>query len=223
MDDAKRQAARAALAELPETGTLGLGTGSTAKLFIEELGAVVRAGRRYKGVPTSAASREQARGLGIELLGDDGPWVIDVAVDGADEVDDALNLIKGGGAAHTREKIINYAAKRNIIIVDASKRSRRLGEKWPVPLEVLPFAHLQTARLLAAHGKPVLRVRGDVPVRTDAGNLVYDLATGPIADPAALDRALHDVPGVVETGLFVQRADVVLVADGANVTRLARA
>jgi ribose 5-phosphate isomerase A len=222
MEDAKRQAARAAVAELPETGTIGLGTGSTAKLFIEEVGLLVRGGRKYRGVPTSNASREQARGLGIDLFGDDGPWEIDVTIDGADEVDDALNLIKGGGAAHTREKIVNYASKRNVIIVDGSKRSFRLGEKWPVPLEVLPFAHLQTARLLGAFGKPVLRVTKGAPVRTDAGNFVYDLATGPIDDPAKLDRALHAVPGVVETGLFVGRADVVLVADGGGVTRLAR-
>lgn len=222
MSDAKLLAARAALAELPEHGTIGLGSGSTAKLFIDEVGALVKRGRRLVGVPTSDASRRQAESLGIPLLADEGPWTIDVTVDGADEVSAALDLIKGGGAAHTREKIINHASRRNVIIVDASKLSDRLGEKWPVPLEVLPFGRLATARALEALGRPVLREKDGAPVRTDAGNLVYDLHAGAIDDPAALDRALRDIPGVVETGLFVRRADVVLVAGTTDVRRLAR-
>ncbi len=219
--DPKLAAALAALAELPEAGVVGLGTGSTAKLFIDELAKLVAAGRDLVGVPTSRASREQAEALGIRLLDDDGPWSIDVTVDGADEVDAALHLIKGGGAAHAREKIVNFASRRNVIVVDPSKLSRRLGEKWPIPIEVLPFGHASTARALAAHGSPNLRRRDGVPVRTDAGNLVYDLRTGEIDDPAALEVLLRSVPGVVETGLFVARADVVLVG-GATVRRLAR-
>ncbi len=225
IDDAKRAAARAALAELPERGTVGLGSGSTAKLFIDEVGALVRAGRKLVGVPTSEGSRRQAEALGIPLTADDGPWEIDVTVDGADEVDDALDLIKGGGGAQTREKMVNYASKRNVIIVDHTKMSRRLGEKWAVPLEVLRFAHLQTRRLLAQLGEPKLRPRpgGDgAPWITDAGNLVYDLAVGPIDDAAALDRRLRAVPGVVETGLFVGRADLVLIAAESGVSRRAR-
>src|SRR5512147_1145391 len=143
-DDIKRKAAHAALAELPPEGVIGIGTGSTARLFIAALGALVAGGRRYACVPTSQASRAQARALGIPLLPDDGPWDIAVTIDGADEVDDALDLIKGGGGAHTREKIVNYSSRRNVIIVDASKLSRRLGESWPVPVEVLPFAYLAT-------------------------------------------------------------------------------
>src|SRR5271154_5001913 len=112
-DEAKLEAARAALAELPEAGVVGLGSGSTAKLFIDEVGALVKAGRKLVGVPTSDGSRAQALALGIPLLADDGPWEIDVTVDGADEVDAALNLIKGGGGAQTREKMVNYASKRN--------------------------------------------------------------------------------------------------------------
>jgi ribose 5-phosphate isomerase A len=221
-DDAKRKAALAALDELPPDGVIGIGTGSTARLFIAALGELVAAGRRYTAVPTSEASRTQAKELGIPLLPDDGPWDIAVTVDGADEVDPALHLIKGGGGAHTREKIVNHSSRRNVIIVDASKRSPRLGEKWPVPVEVLPFAHLATRRHLAAHGTPTLRVRDGAPVRTDAGNLIYDVACGPIVDPRALDTALHAIPGVVETGLFVGRADVVLVAHATGVERLAR-
>jgi ribose 5-phosphate isomerase A len=224
IDEAKRDAARAALLELPEAGTIGLGSGSTAKLFIDEVGALVAKGRKLVGVPTSNGSREQARALGIPLLGDDGPWEIVVAVDGADEVDEACNLIKGGGAAHTREKMVNYASQRNVIIVDGTKVSCRLGEKWPVPLEVLPFGHLQTKRLLSVLGKPVLRERAGSVIKTDAGNLVYDLHTGPIEtkDVAALDGALKRIPGVVETGLFVGRADLVIVAEEAGVRRLKR-
>ena len=219
-DEAKRAAARAALEELPHDGVIGLGSGSTVKLFVDEVGALVAAGRRLVGVPTSEGTRRQAEALAIPLLGDDGPWDVQVCVDGADEVDDARNLIKGGGAAHTREKIVNYASRRNVIIVDESKLSRRLGEKWPVPTEVLPFAHLATARLLERFGRPALRCKDGVPVRTDAGSFVYDVHTGPIADPRGLEAAMKSVPGVVEVGLFVGRADVVLVAGASGVRRL---
>ncbi|HET7506225.1 MAG TPA: ribose-5-phosphate isomerase RpiA [Kofleriaceae bacterium] len=221
-DDAKHKAALAALAELPAEGVIGIGSGSTARLFIAALGELVARGRRYTCVPTSQASRTQAQELGMPLLSDDGPWDIAVTVDGADEVDDALDLIKGGGGAHTREKIVNFSSRRNVIIVDASKVSRRLGERWPVPVEVLPFAHLATRDHLAGHGKPVLRVVGGAPVRTDSGNLIYDVACGPIGDPPALDRALRAIPGVVETGLFVGRTDVVLIAGESGVERRVR-
>jgi ribose 5-phosphate isomerase A len=219
-DAMKRAAAQAALAELPEGGTIGLGTGSTARHFIDALGALVQQGRKYVGVPTSEASRQQAAALGIPLLGDEGPWDIDVTVDGADEVDAALHLVKGGGGAMTREKIVSFSSRKNVIVVDESKLSQRLGEVWPVPIEVLPFAHLSTARHLSAFGQPVRRVKAGAPARTDAGNFIYDLKAGPIADPAALDAKLHAVPGVVETGLFVGRADVVLVAAAAGLRRM---
>jgi ribose 5-phosphate isomerase A len=222
MDEAKRAAARAALNELPDRdgAIVGLGSGSTSRLFVEELGARVREGLRVVGVPTSESTRALAASLNIPLLGDEGPWDIDVNVDGADEVSEKLDLIKGGGAAHTREKIVNYAAKRNVIIVDDSKLSARLGERWSVPIEVLPFAHGTTRAHLARLGTPILRSRDGAVVRTDAGNLIYDLAAGPIEDPGALDRRLRAIPGVVETGLFVGRADVVLVADVQAVRRL---
>jgi ribose 5-phosphate isomerase A len=221
-DDIKRMAALAAIAELPPDGVIGIGTGSTARLFIAALGELVASGRRYACVPTSAASRTQAQQLGIPLLSDDGPWDIDVTVDGADEVDDALDLIKGGGGAHTREKIVNFSSRRNVIIVDASKLSARLGERWPVPVEVLPFAHLATRAHLAKLGTPVLRTNGGAAFRSDAGNAIYDVACGPIADPRALDAAMRAIPGVVETGLFVGRADIVLVARETGVDRRVR-
>ncbi|MBV8755724.1 MAG: ribose-5-phosphate isomerase RpiA [Deltaproteobacteria bacterium] len=216
--NAKEIAARAALAELPAEGVIGLGTGSTTRLFIDALGELVQQGRRYIGVPTSEASRAQASALGIPLLSDDGPWDIAVCVDGADEVSPALDLIKGGGGAHTREKIVNASAKKNVIIVDESKLSAQLGVKWKIPIEVLHFAHAATAAHLVRFGTPTLRAG-----RTDSGNVIYDLAAGALADPAAIDRELHAIPGVVETGLFIRRADVVIVAKAnGEIARLTR-
>jgi ribose 5-phosphate isomerase A len=222
-DHRKREAALAALAELPPDGIIGIGTGSTARLFIDALGELIASDRRrYVCVPTSQASRLQAERLGIPLLPDDGPWEIAVTVDGADEVSDALDLIKGGGGAHTREKIVAHSSRRNVIIVDASKLSRQLGERWPVPVEVLSFAHLATREHLARLGTPTLRTAAGGAFHSDAGNLIYDVACGAIADPRALDAALRAIPGVVETGLFVGRADVVLVASESGVERRAR-
>jgi ribose 5-phosphate isomerase A len=221
-DEAKRAAAVAALDELPDEGIIGLGTGSTAKLFIEEVGALSRSGRRFRAVPTSEASRIQAEALGIPVLSPDGPWDIALTIDGADEVDARLDLIKGGGGAHLREKIVNYASRRNVIIVDESKLSTRLGEKWSVPVEVVAFAQGTTAKHLERFGAPVLRLRSGVPFRTDSGNVLYDVKCGPINDAGALDVALRSVPGVVETGLFIGRADVVIVAGESGIRRLAR-
>ncbi|HEY5925593.1 MAG TPA: ribose-5-phosphate isomerase RpiA [Kofleriaceae bacterium] len=219
MEDAKRAAARAALDELPDEGIIGLGTGSTARYFIEALSELILLGKRYVGVPTSSASRKQARELGVPLLDDDGPWDIAVCVDGADEVDPELDVIKGRGGAHAREKIVNCAARKNVVLVDISKLSLRLGERAAVPVEVLAFAHATTAHHLTAFGDASLRVRDGVPVATDDGNLIYDLACGPIAEPDLLDHAIRSIPGVVETGLFIARVDVVLVASEFGVER----
>jgi ribose 5-phosphate isomerase A len=222
-DQNKRLAAEAALSYLPEQGVVGLGTGSTVHHFIVGVAALVRQGRQYVGVATSEQSRALATSLGVPMLDDAGPWDVLLCVDGADEVSEELDLIKGGGGAHTREKIVNFAARKNVIVVDERKLSKRLGERWAVPVEVLPFAHRETARLLAAHGTPTLRSRAGAPFRTDSGNYVYDLATGPIEKPRELDIHLKTTPGVVETGLFCGRADVVLVARGSHVeTRTAR-
>jgi ribose 5-phosphate isomerase A len=220
LDDAKKEAARVAVVELPERGVVGLGTGSTARFFIDEVGALVRGGRKLQGVPTSDASRVQAEALGIPLLGEEGPWDIDVTVDGADEVDPALQLIKGGGGAHLREKVVNFASRRNVIVVDETKLSRRLGEKWPIPVEVVRFAHAQTATKLSAVGRPTLRLREGVPFVTDSGHFIYDVACGPLVDPSATEGALRAIPGVVATGLFLGRADVVIVAGASGTKRL---
>jgi ribose 5-phosphate isomerase A len=221
-EDLKKKAAHAALDLLPERGVLGLGTGSTTRFFIEAVGDLVRAGRRFVAVPTSRASRELAARVGIPLLADPGPWQIELCVDGADEVSAALDLIKGGGGAHTREKIVNFAAARNVIIVDDSKLSTRLGEKRKVPVEVLPFGAKTTEAALAKLGAPQLREQDGAPFRTDSGNLIYDLGVEPLDDPRHLDGLLRALPGVVETGLFLGRADVVVVASEAGVRRLTR-
>lgn len=218
----KRAAAEAAIRHLPDAGVVGLGTGSTAKIFIDLVGELVRSGRRLVGVPTSKASRTQAEKLGIPLLADEGPFVVDVCVDGADEVSDALDLVKGGGGALLREKVVNFASKKNVIIVDATKLSPRLGTTWAVPVEVAQFGHAATAAALARLGRPTLRLRDGAPFVTDQGGLIYDVATGPIDDPGALERALDAVPGVFETGLFVGRADVVIVATPEGARELVR-
>jgi ribose 5-phosphate isomerase A len=222
LEEAKKSAARAALAYVPDAGILGLGTGSTARYFIEAVAELVVEGRKLRGVATSEQSRAHAESLGIPLCPPDGPWDIDLTVDGADEVSDQLDLIKGGGAAHTREKIVNNCSRKNVIVVDEGKLSARLGEKWHVPVEVLCFAHRATAQALYALGEPSLRTREDEPVVTDSGNYIYDLNTGVIQNPTQLDQMLRGIPGVVETGLFCGRADVVLVASLKGVRTIKR-
>lgn len=219
-EDVKRAAARAALAYLPTSGVIGLGSGATARLFIEEVARLVAAGRTLVGVATSSESRTLAERLAIPLLDDEGPWEIAVTVDGADEVSEALDVIKGGGGCQTREKIVNHASAVNIIVVDESKLSKQLGEKWPVPVEVLAFGHRATRDRLRALAPTELRTRGGEPWLTDAGNYLYDVRLGPLASPAATDSLLRAIPGVVETGLFCQRAQRVLVAGPRGVSAL---
>lgn len=217
-DEVKRRAAQAALNDVPENGIIGLGTGSTVKFFVDALADIVRGGRRITGVCTSQATRKHAEELGIPLLDDAGPWPIEVTIDGADEVSESpwLALSKGGGGALTREKIVAFASRRFIVICDSSKKVRRLGASRPIALEVLEFGHRQTMKRLESFGKPVLREGA----RTDAGNLLVDLEVNPVADPAALDRALDAIPGVVETGLFLDIASVVYVAHEDRIERL---
>jgi ribose 5-phosphate isomerase A len=221
-DDAKRAAARAALRYLPEAGVIGLGSGSTAKFFVEAVAELVGQGRQLVGVPTSEQTRGYALQLGIPLLPDRGPWSIDVTVDGADEVSKDLDLIKGGGGCHTREKLVNQATAVNIIIVDESKLSENLGQKWPVPVEVLAFGRETTCAQLSRHGQVRLRQHSGEPWLTDAGNYLYDLELGIIQDPESLEATLGRIPGVVETGLFCGRATRVIVARSSGVFEIER-
>ncbi|HTM46560.1 MAG TPA: ribose-5-phosphate isomerase RpiA [Polyangiaceae bacterium] len=220
-EEAKRQAAVAALAYLPDSGVVGLGTGSTSDYFTREVAKLCQQGRKLVGVPTSKRTRALAESLGIPLLGDEGPWSIDVCVDGADEVSPNFDLIKGGGASHTREKIVNAAARFNVILVDESKLSNTLGTRCPLPVEVLQFGHASTQSHLERWGRPVLRKKGEQVVCTDSGNFVYDLH-GQIKDPCELNTRVACIPGVVETGLFLGRANVVLVGSPNGCRELAR-
>lgn len=222
IEDHKRAVALAALEELPEEGIIGLGSGATAGIFLEVLRDAIASGRQFVGVPTSEETRARATALGIPLLADDGPWSIATTVDGADEVSPSLDLIKGRGGAHTREKIVSAASAMTVIIVDDSKLSPRLGEQRPIPIEVLAFAHNATSARLLTFGRPVRRRRRGAPDLTPAGNYIYDLEVAPIEDPRALEAELLAIPGVVETGLFVARADVVLIGSSRGVERRVR-
>lgn len=221
-DDAKRRAGESA-ADIPADGdVVGLGTGSTAAHAIRELGERVDAGLDIRGISTSFQSRELAREAGIPLtsLDDADP---DVAIDGADEVAADGTLIKGGGAAHAREKLVDSAAERFVVVADPTKESERLAHT--VPVEVLSDARAPVADAVrSAGGDPTLRAaeRKDGPVVTDNGNLVLDCEFGAIPNPESLATDLASLPGAVEHGLFVGLADAVYVGtdDGVEVTEL---
>lgn len=201
---------------------VGLGTGRAASAFIEALAARVRAGLDVRGVPTSKTTAELARRLGIPLTSLDDADV-DVAVDGADEVDTRMDLMKGYGGALVREKVVAAAARRFVVLVGREKLVPALGSHGRLPVEVLGFAAGPCRRRLSALGYPPrLRANGREPVMTDNGNLIVDCEVGPLPDPAAVDAAIRAIPGVVGTGLFLGMADVVLVWDRDHCRTLTR-
>lgn len=238
-DAAKRRAGESAAAAVDDGDVVGLGTGSTAAHAIRRLGDRIDAGLDVRGVPTSFASRELAVDCGVPLIdldeavGPDAPG-IDVAIDGADQVavggggdgadeDRRFVLIKGGGAAHAREKLVDAAADRFLVVADPSKEVETLDRA--VPVEILPSGRSAVAEAMRAiGGEPVLRraERKDGPVVTDNGNLVFDCEFGGISDPGPLATALSTTPGVVEHGLFVDLADEVHVGTDAGVRELTR-
>ena len=202
---------------------VGLGTGSTAAHFIQLLGEKVKKGLKIRGIPTSERSRQLAQSLGIPLTTLDECQRIDVTVDGADEVDAKLRLIKGGGGALLREKIVASVTKQLVIVVDASKRVKMLG-KFPLPVEVIKFAEAPVAKKIKALGADVQLRMGDhgKPYLTDENNYILDCRFGEIRGPVALARELSDMPGVVEHGLFIGMASKVLVANGGKIIELKR-
>jgi ribose 5-phosphate isomerase A len=214
----KQEVGRAA-ANLVKSGSIvGLGTGSTTAFTIQFLGDRLKSGelRDIKGVPTSFQASVLAKQYGIPLTTLDDVEKIDIAIDGADEVDPQKNLIKGGGAAHTREKIVDSLADQFIVVVDSSKLVEHLGSTFALPIEVLPLAVTPVTRAIEKlGGKPELRmgVKKDGPVITDQGNMVLDVTFGAIAHPAELEKTLNNIPGVLENGLFIGLADVVLVGE----------
>ena len=219
----KAAAARASLRFVRDGMTLGLGTGSTAAHVVRFLGEQVKAGLKIRGIPTSVHTGELATSLGIPLTTLEETQQIDVDIDGADEFDPQLHLIKGGGGALLREKIIASASRQVVIIADSSKQVAVLG-KFPLPVETIPFAQPLVAKRITALGATV-RLRQDAkgtPFVTDEGHHILDCSFGQIPDPPALARKLSDMPGIVEHGLFIDFATVVLCAKGENVTEFRR-
>ncbi len=220
-DQEKQIAARAA-ADLVESGSIvGLGSGSTATWAIRFLGERVRSGLKIVGIPTSQKTKQLAEQLGIPLATLDQHPQIDIDIDGADEIDPQLNLIKGGGGALLREKIIASASRRFIVVGDSSKQVPHLG-KFPLPVEVIPFARSLIAKRIAALGAQV-SLRGDgKPFVTDEGHHILDCTFGKIEDPAVLATKLKAIPGVVEHGLFIGMAEMALIGKNGKIVQLRR-
>ena len=229
MDELKRQAAARALEHVRDGMKLGLGTGSTAKHFVDLLGAKVRAGLNVVGVPTSEATRIQAAQCGVPLTTLDEVDRLDLTIDGADEIDPALNLIKGGGGALLREKIVAAASDRMIVIADDSKWVDVLG-RFPLPVEVIPFGLAATRRAMAGafaesgnSGQMVLRKSGDGHVFvTDGGHCIVDAHLGRITDAPRLAGLLTAIPGVVEHGLFIGLASLAVLAGAQGIRVIER-
>ena len=192
---------------------IGLGTGRAAAGFVRVLGERVRAGLEIRGVPTSEATERLAQSVGIPLVGFEDVAGVDLAVDGADEVDPDLNLIKGHGGALVRERVVAAAASRFVVLVGPEKLSQRLGVKRSVPVEAIPFAAPQVRRALERMGAEAqIRTESDEsPFVTDNGNLLVNASFGEISDPAALHAKIREIPGVLDSGLFAGMADDVLV------------
>ena len=223
VEDQKRATGEAAAALVAAGMTVGLGTGSTAAWFVKALAARAL---DIRCVSTSKATADLAVSLGMTVIDLDAVAVIDLTIDGADEVGPGLSLIKGGGAALLREKLVWEASRRCVVIADAGKRVARLGA-FPLPIEVVAFGHASTARRICdAFAEcdmgvaPRLRTRAGAPVITDNGNVLYDAACGAILDPALLADALKSVTGVVDHGLFLDLADAALIATDSGVEHL---
>jgi ribose 5-phosphate isomerase A len=222
-DHEKEAAAHASLQFVQDGQIVGLGTGSTASRAVRLLGAEVKAGLKIRGVPTSVRTKELAEGLGIPLLTLDEVEQIDVTIDGADEIDPQLQLIKGGGGALLREKVIASASRQMVVVGDSSKQVAVLG-KFPLPVEIIPFAQVLLSKQISALGASV-RLRLDSagrPFVTDEGHHILDCSFGQIPDPPSLARQLSDMPGIVEHGLFIRIASVALIAKNGKVLALRR-
>jgi len=217
----KELAGRAGAKLVRDGDVVGLGTGSTAYFAVLALGERVKAGLKILGIPTSIATGELARKLGIPLTTLDEHPEIDITLDGADEIGPHLNLTKGGGGALLREKVVASASKKMVVVADSSKLVPALG-KFPLPVEVIPFARAVVERKLASLGAtPKLRLKQDgQPYITDNGNHILDASFGKIADPPAVARILSDTPGVVEHGLFIGLAKMALVGNGNRVEEI---
>jgi ribose 5-phosphate isomerase A len=217
----KELAGRAAAQLVRDSEIVGLGTGSTAYFTVIALGERMKAGLKIIGIPTSEATASLARSVGIPLTTLDKKPEIDITIDGADEFDPHLNLIKGGGGALTREKVVASASKKMVVVADSSKAVPVLG-KFPLPVEVITFARTVVENKIATlGGHPKLRQRPDgSPFITDNGNQILDCSFGKITDTAALARALSDMPGIVEHGLFIGIAKLAIVGRNGGIEEI---
>src|SRR5215468_5017705 len=222
-DAEKQEAARASLKYVRDGQIVGLGSGSTATFAIRMLGERVREGMKIRGIPSSVASRDLAVDLGIPLITFEDAQQIDVTIDGADEFDRSLNLIKGGGGAMLREKIVASASRQLVIVTDSSKQVPMLG-KFPVPVEVITFAEPLVAKRISDLGARVIQRqnKSDTPYVTDEGHHILDCHFGKISDPPSLARTLSEMPGIVEHGLFVEMANIVVMAKAGAVEEFRR-
>jgi len=223
----KAEVAKKALEFIEDDMVVGLGSGSTVSHFIKLLGEKIQSGDidDVYGIPTSHQSRILAIESGVPLIGLDETGAIDIAVDGADEVDSDLNLIKGRGAALTMEKIVGYRAGTFLILVDESKLVSRLGERYPVPLEVIPATWrviVEEITIFNATAKLRMAEKKVGPIVTDNGNLIVDVKFEHIEDPLDLEIELNNIPGVIENGIFADIADIVLVGTGEGVKKMER-
>jgi len=208
----KAVAARRAVEFVRDGQIVGLGTGSTTAFAIKELGFLVREGLMIRGVPTSKATELLADQCGIPLVDLNESCRIDVTIDGADEIDPRFNMVKGGGGALFREKLVAIASDLEIIIVDPPKLVQTLGQTMPVPVEVLKFGWCLPERRLRELGcTPTVRQKAGQPYESDNGNYILDCWFGPISDPAYLDQAIKQIPGVVESGIFIGLADRLII------------
>jgi ribose 5-phosphate isomerase A len=214
----KQEVGRAAAAQVKSGTVVGLGTGSTTAYAIQFIGDRLASGdlQDIKGIPTSFQASVLAKQHGIPLATLDEVDHIDIAIDGADEVDPQMNLIKGGGAAHTREKVVDGLAERFIVVVDSSKLSDKIGTIFALPVEVIPMAVSPVTRALEKlNGKVEMRmgIKKDGPVITDQGNMVLDVTFNGIDNPAEMEKTINNIPGVLENGLFVGLATEVLIGE----------
>ncbi len=214
----KQEVGRAAAQQVKSGDIVGLGTGSTTAFAIQFIGERIAAGelKDVVGIPTSFQASVLAKQHGIPLTTLDDVDHIDIAIDGADEVDPQMNLIKGGGAAHTREKVVDGLAARFVVVVDSSKLSDKIGTIFALPVEVLPMAVAPVTRALEKlDGKVEMRmgVAKDGPVITDQGNMVLDVTFNGIDNPAEMEKTINNIPGVLENGLFVGLTSEVLIGE----------
>jgi ribose 5-phosphate isomerase A len=222
-DALKKRVAEAAVEYVRDGQIIGLGTGSTFRHVMATLAERVNKGLRIRGVPTSLETARLAMAAGIPLLAYDAEWVVDLALDGADQVDPQLNLIKGGGGALLKEKIVAGAASRFVVLVDETKLVPVLGGTFPLPVEVVQFGWRVTAKQLEGFGCRVSpRMKDGAHFVTEAGHYILDLWFTKIESPGKLEIELEKVPGVVSTGLFVDRADLVLVATQQGIRTITR-